>query len=186
MRIFVFLFLSAGLCLLCSCNKADSSTYPTTLEDRIRNSSGNVRAKVNGKEWLSTLASATYHKKGRFGFTAQYYNDQMIDEQIGISSVYYLLNKAGIKYSNPYVKGYEDSTTALFAICDDDAVLANYAVIADSSVDNYITIDSYDPGTGNVKGKFQIAFYKEHALPEVTKADTLRFTDGAFDLRITY
>jgi hypothetical protein len=169
-----------------ACKQDKTSDYPTPLEDRKQNSSGNVRAKINGKEWLSTLTTAYKYKDGRFGIAAYYHDKNMITEQISIVNVPYFLHSSNIKYSTPNVKGYEDSTYASFFINDDDANMADYSVVADNNVNNYIIIESYDAATKSVKGKFQIAFYKEHALPEVTKADTLRFTDGAFDLRITY
>ena len=179
-NLFVYCFIIA--CSIQSCKK-DNGSSPVSLGDRIKNSSGFIAAKVNGVQWTSSLATANYISEKKAGITGQKYYDNYLHETISIEGLNLLSLYSGIYYSTPYVKGFEDSTTALFSKNDDDAIFAEYNVLYDSSAHNYITIDDYNAATHEVKGRFQISFYLDYSAVE-SQPDTLHFTEGSFSITI--
>ena len=180
---FVLLLVISATILIQACKK-DTGAYPMTLEERIKNSSGMVKATLNDKPWLSTVTRA-YNWNGRVGFVAQYYLNDDLNEELSLSNINPLLQLHSIRYQNPatYEYGNAGGAEALFGIVEVDADIAAYHVIPDSLTNDYVEITSYNDVTHEIQGRFQISFYRTYSVDEGVY-DTVRFTDGAFSLKI--
>ena len=172
-----------AIILLQACQK-DTGSYPGTLEDKISHNTGTVTANLNGKPWVATVTRAYYSKKNKVGIAADYYINEDLHEALSIDKINPSLKYNGIHYSNPYTKGYEDSTLAIFSIKEHDANIAEYSVIPDTMANNYVEITSYNDVTHEITGKFQVSFYRTYAV-ESNVYDTVRFTNGSFKLKMS-
>ena len=172
-----------AIILLQSCKK-NTAGYPMTLYERIKNSSGTVTARLNGKPWASTLTRA-YYWQGGVGIVAEHYLNEDLHEAFSIDKINPLLEYNEIRYHNPVTYEYEnaDGVQALFGIVEGDADLADYTVIPDTMANNYVEITSYNEATREIKGRFQISFYRTYTV-EKGVYDTVRLTDGVFNLKI--
>ena len=170
----LFIYCLVIVCVAQSCRK-DTATHPSTLADKVRKSMGEVTAKLNGKDWHSTLAAISSNNKKKTDIIAQHYLNEYAFEYLGFIN---------LSLSKPYTSimnfdGNSDSTYVLFTVDDDDAVIANYYL--DTFFNNYITIDNYSTETGKISGKFQVKLYLE-STADKSVYDSVVFTDGVYNL----
>lgn len=182
------------LIILLTCMLSDSC-----LENPMpRISYGFINAEVNGKQWNKTYNNAyqaTYARDGTYGsaipcetyitLSSELYNE---DNYLRQTFLFIKLHPEKGRYEIvPFVNGYCDEQDPVYAnfhtwTSDGDVVGDNYSVL--SGEDNFFEIESYNPNTKEMKGKFEVTFVLERQGWGHFLADTLRFKNGRFHTKI--
>lgn len=188
-RITIF-FLAASLAFA-SCSKKElkeprDGEDLTRKEWAISRNSGIVSADLNGKKWIHTavVASSYYHEHT---FDLSIYNcfDDLLADILTIS--YVDKNKKdnpihSIKYKSLKNPAQPTLGIATFSNSDGDQHNSGYAVWDDSTETSWVNLESYDPVTRHAKGTFKITFVHESGKALAHLTDTIRITNGTFDV----
>lgn len=115
-----------------------------------------------GNQTLSIYTIDLFAKRQKIDPILIYHNDSV-----------YLLNEQG-KCFGTFYSDFGDVSSDSYSVLD-------------SNTDNYVQIDSYNPSSPRIQGRFELTlFYPKMNLNQkkVNLPDTLRFTDCRFDVDI--
>jgi len=176
--------------------KEDPKSRYSVVKDK---NAGTMSAKLNGVSYPSVSRILVFtnfsdSKKNSFDIELQPFNDDELAIQTLLIGNVSLTPKTNniipfftfailpsndpAKYDHPY--GY-------FNLVLEDAVENEYDILPDSTGQNSITVDSYNVATRQAKGHFKCTMVRKDTNPPPAAQgfpDTLRFTDGVFDVQI--
>lgn len=186
------LYISLGLVCLCACKKDKNRPEVPSW--------GTLSASINKASWTNTYpkgyqtvmgnqgeySTAIPCINGAYAIGSSLYNENgYLRQTLGFIKI--PLDKGRYKIAKFIFECNEsDPPYATFTTTSDDGDVGqdNYAVL--DIPDNYLEILSYDPKSGEIKGKFQVTFVIERrSLNDPSNLpDTLRFENGEFFTKI--
>lgn len=83
---------------------------------------------------------------------------------------------------NTLIQTNDSIAGALFGYIDYDEFKGNYTIL-ESDSSSFVTLESYDTITKEIKGRFDLTFIKD-IKPYPEASDTIRFRDGYFHTKI--
>lgn len=180
----VFVTFICVLFSLASCRHEPKEL--TRKEKALAENAGILTADLNGQNWVHTVTSATYipFDTPTFTFGVEVfegdYGTQILDFW-GIR----LNKKVNVLHSFTVYSQDDEVPKGLFHNTDEDVPLTTYQIVEGTKDTSYVEIESYDPNTNQVSGNFKATFYREggNLIPGFT--DTLKFTNGKFNLKIS-
>lgn len=177
-----YLFISAlVICWLCSaCHKEDENpSSPTTpLPNALVGAQnyGWVKARRDGKEWTGSSTGMIHNDDPtKVGFLFNTFDtDTVVIEELAFVSIplkvgQYVLTNTHTQPQSIYWVGYYDEIDALYQIA--------------KRTESYLWIESYDPATKLITGRFQ-SFYTKTANFRFNYPSFVAFTDGVFSVTL--
>lgn len=173
--------------MLFSCKKEENSIW--TL-DKSQND-GTLSAKLNGKAWEHDLVTAnpSMTDPSKFSIAASLFKDDIARQILFFDLIDPMLKQQTV-FSHAKMSNDSTGIPRGITVCIGSYSLGAYDVsenyyvpLEDSNA--YINIEGYDPTSPRVKGTFQVTFYRlnKTTLPQTQNMpDTLRFTEGRFDV----
>lgn len=172
-----------------SCKKKPKTPYDVAKKDNT----GNATVLINGKLWVGNVnAAARDNRPGRVIISLSLYIDGILRQDLSITGINpgiadQKIYATLIPVGSSYKPRTGDSCLASFHLEQDDASENYYNILESSTVDNTVHIDSYEQAKAKIKGSFQMTLYRMNTdfLPQSQGyPDTLRITNGSFDLGI--
>ena len=142
---------------------------------------GQGEALMNGNSW-SVDAYATIninHGNGFELFMDSLVSNFLIAQGLSISKIPYVPGTYPVVDTRPSTD--DGKVGGFFCYTEHDAILSCYDIL-ESDSSSFVTLESYDASTHEVKGTFDLTFY--HETTQVGYPDTIRFRNGVFHTRI--
>jgi hypothetical protein len=170
--------------IFAACNKEPQTPYDEVKDKSV----GHITAYVDGKQWTSNFADITSNKKdGRYNLGGSLYINGIVRQSISLINISISNPKRQLLYSTFNENGYSDtradSCIGSFDLSDHDVGEASFEVLEKTLTENYVQIENYNSSTKTVKGNFQMTVFTKEE-PTQGFSDTLRITDGHFELTI--
>ena len=159
-----------------SCKKNKETTSPPDFE-------GTVTAELNGEYWEANSVVALLNFATDEGINMRFrVFDGNFYEKLTFIKVPFVVGTYPLENANS--QEVDGKVGGFYSFNDYDVVLAFYKIVeADSS--SYITLESYDEATQEVRGTFDATlFLKSHYDTANEYPDTLRFKNGVFHAKI--
>ena len=178
MRKVLIAFIALGW-LFSACHKEEAPALPTTPLPNAwegPQSYGWVKGSRDGQDWIGSSNASLENADGtQVGFAFHTFDaDTMFIEELGFVRIplkvgkYWLTNSA-TSLQSIYWIGYFDETDAFYEV--------------ENNSNSYLWIDSYDPATKLITGRFQ-AFYEKTRNTLFNYPEFVNFTDGTFSVKL--
>jgi hypothetical protein len=179
-KMFLFLCFASQLCFT-ACKKEFHGA------SRMTEPNGLMSAMLNNGDWITAYNEARYEpaNPALFGFGSYIYVDGLKTQSLYFSNIDPNNSQPQALFSVAASQRLKmDGKTVVsagFSNVDDDAALDAYQVI-DSLADNFVVVDSYDPSTNKVKGRFNVKMLRDfNAAFTPGFEDTLVVKNGAYE-----
>ncbi len=170
------LFSLIGIALLISCKKDPA---PVKEPSKFW---GEASATVNGEAWAAqptAFVNLIYGNNWSI-VTALFDQSGILRESLELTKVPFTPGTYPIVNSDPQIN--DSLVGADFTYWEDDLALGLYTVL-ESDSSSFVTVDSYDSTTRELRGKFDITFIVAHR-PYPGALDTLRVRNGVFHTKV--
>lgn len=190
---YLFPIVAIALITIASCKKEEEDRF--SYKWLKQKESGTLTAKINGQPWYNNLVLTRVNsnsKQGKYAIEASYYIGDVLKQDLTLNfidpkrSIQKIYASSIYDPNLPYtIQRPLDTLVGSFGLQDQD-VIENIYEVNDSADNNYLYIDHYDPEKQAIKGRFSMTLYRRYQHANQTQGfpDTLKITDGTFDVKV--
>lgn len=190
---YLFPIVAIALITIASCKKNEEDRF--SYQWLKQKESGILTANINGQPWHNNLVLTRVNsnsKQGKYAIEAYYYTGDIVRQSFTLNFVDLKRSIQKIYASSIYdpnlpytIQRPIDTLRSSLGLQDQD-VIENIYEVNDSADNNCLYIDHYDPEKQTIKGRFFMTLYRRYQHANQTQGfpDTLKITDGTFDVKV--
>ncbi len=165
-----YLLLFLSLSLAAGCKK--TPTIP---------SNGNVSATINGVNWVANSVRGNLLSDGTIAFGGEIQTTKEADEPYPLDDLSFRIERT---LDVQTLRGNGSPRVRFYTIIEHGHVVDEvFSVYEPDSLSNFIQIDEEHGSYGEIKGRFSVTLIKTTSGLQPRYPDTLRITNGVFEVR---